>query len=254
MVRVTRNRTLKVLALLMILITMRQWHTTTITVTTGNNLPRAGRRLETQITNGKNAVTRNVLRKVHSTSSMDAQMPSASTRRCHFSAIPLDVEVWSKAAIGNYFWEHIFEQSTDVDPTLTMTQSGVWTSSTPSPADLHSTGPSCSNRSVRIRFRTGYGLQHQVVQQHASRKVANVILILNGHEPALAQRAASWLDIIPTIAGIKHVGLIVHGSETCNNDWLLPYLRSAAYNIRFVFITYNTPMIDNVSIFQWFVQ
>ena len=64
--------------------------------------------------------------------------------------------------------------------------------------------------------------------------------------------------MIPTMPSIEGVGIILHGSETCDNDWLRPFLRNETgdigteqYKIRFVFVTYATDLIDNVNVFQW---
>ena len=48
-----------------------------------------------------------------------------------------------------------------------------------------------------------------------------------------------------------HPFKIVHGQESCRNDWLRQYLDDPRYRIRFAFVTYATDMIDDSRVFQW---
>lgn len=144
----------------------------------------------------------------------------------------IDVVVWNKAAIGMYFWSEVF--GADIEPQ--------------DPQLLRSSGTFILER-LRITFITGYGVQLQAMGVPPTTRI--LVLILNAHEPERESKAAEWLDATPAFKSILHVGLILHGQESCRNDWLKPYLVDSRYKLRFVFVTYATDLIDNKLVFQW---
>lgn len=112
--------------------------------------------------------------------------------------------------------------------------------------DDRASSPSPS--AAQLWFRSGWDVQQgsapQLEPQH-------LVLVLNGHDPKLARTAETWLNLIPTIPSLEGVVVLLHGSETCRNDWFRPYLQSSKYKIRGAFVTYATDLIDNVTVFQW---
>ena len=148
------------------------------------------------------------------------------------------MEIWGKAAIGLFLWEHVLKG------TLEERLGGIW-----------SYGSKKIGR-FKFRFRTGAG----VVPEKVPRDVANLVLVLNGREPAKQQFARMWLDFIADLivnnnenhpSALKNVGVVLLGREDCDNDWILPYMTRAGGVLKFAFVVYDTSLVDDVDIFQW---
>ena len=42
------------------------------------------------------------------------------------------------------------------------------------------------------------------------------------------------------------------GDEQCKNEWLLPYIHTKNSSaLKFVYLVYDSPMVDNVTVFQF---
>lgn len=130
---------------------------------------------------------------------------------------PLKVEVWGKAAIGNYLFQHVLAGW--VESRL----GGVW----------HYGEARCGN--LQFRYRTGHGVRPSKVPQDAQ----HVVLVLNAHETHMEKEAMKWMDLLPKLAKLQHAVLVLHAREDCENDWLRPYLKSPAHKLRAVFMTYG---------------
>lgn len=144
----------------------------------------------------------------------------------------IEVAVWSRAAIGNYFWSEVFGQTVGAQDGGTLT----------------STGQFVLGR-VRVRYITGYGVQ---INAMPTAETKLLVLILNTHTPSRVQQGVQWLEAVRTrFTNVQHLGLIVHGQESCRNHWLRPYLDDPRYRIRFAFVTYATDLIDDSRVFQW---
>lgn len=141
----------------------------------------------------------------------------------------LNVEVWGKAAIGLYLWEHILEG------TLEERMGGVW-----------SYGVKTINN-IRLTFRTGPG----VLPDQAPKDTENLLLVLNGREPEKVDFAVSWLRSLHNFPDLQNVGLVLLGNEKCNNSWLQPFLHYNGGRVKFVFLVYDSPEIDDVTFYQW---
>ncbi|XP_041350136.1 ribitol-5-phosphate xylosyltransferase 1-like [Gigantopelta aegis] len=139
------------------------------------------------------------------------------------------VEVWGKAAIGLYLWEHIFNSQ------LEQKLGGVWSFGV---KKIHS---------IKFRFRTGPG----VIPSKVPRDTENLVLVLNGRETSKIDFAKLWLDFLPTLPNLKNAAVIILGNEQCRNDWLKPYLRSKGGPVKLFFLTYDSPDIDNTDFYQW---
>ena len=162
------------------------------------------------------------------------------------------VEIWGKAAIGLFLWEHVLKG------TLEERLGGIW-----------SYGSKKVGR-FKFRFRTGAG----VVPEKVPRDIVNLVLVLNGRESAKQQFARMWLDFVadlivnknvenkqdgaenhngdnPSSSTLKNVGVVLLGREDCDNDWLLPYMTRAGGVVKFAFVVYDTNLVDDVDIFQW---
>ncbi|XP_013794648.1 transmembrane protein 5-like [Limulus polyphemus] len=139
------------------------------------------------------------------------------------------IEIWGKAAIGLYLWEHIFNGK------LEKKMKGVW---------------SYGYRKIenfKFKFRTGPGL----IPLKAPSDVENLILILNGRNEEKVTFAKVWLEFLPKLKYLKNVALVLLGNEQCHNDWLLPYMSFNGGRVNVTFLVYDSPLIDNVHFFQW---
>ncbi|XP_029827594.2 ribitol-5-phosphate xylosyltransferase 1 [Ixodes scapularis] len=140
------------------------------------------------------------------------------------------VEIWSKAAIGLYLWEHI------LNGRLEPKGGGAWSYGFRKIAD------------IKFKFRTGPGIVPSTVPQDAT----HVVLVLNGRAPEKVAAARTWLDALPGFRKLRGVAVVLLGSEACSgNSWLLPYLRSRGGPVAAAFIVYDTALVDDAEVFQW---
>ncbi|KAK3601759.1 hypothetical protein CHS0354_016123 [Potamilus streckersoni] len=139
------------------------------------------------------------------------------------------VEIWGKAAIGLYLWEHVLEGP------LEKKLGGVWSYGT----------KTVSN--ITFRFRTGPG----VIPVKVPRETENLVLVLNGREPSKVEYAQLWLNSLPNFPHLKNVAVVLLGNEKCVNDWIKPYTEKGGGQVKFVFLVYDSPDIDNRTFFQW---
>ncbi|XP_028903754.1 ribitol-5-phosphate xylosyltransferase 1 isoform X3 [Ornithorhynchus anatinus] len=145
----------------------------------------------------------------------------------------LRVQIWGKAAIGLYLWQHIFEGP--LEPTDVKAQ---WREGNLKAGRTH------------FSFITGPA----VAPGYFSVEVENVVLVLNGREETKISFATQWLLYIKTLIQaqkLQHVAVVLLGNEQCNNDWISPYLRSHGGFVDLLFITYDNPWVNDQDVFQW---
>ncbi|XP_013401373.1 UDP-D-xylose:ribitol-5-phosphate beta1,4-xylosyltransferase-like [Lingula anatina] len=140
-----------------------------------------------------------------------------------------NIELWGKAAIGLYLWEHI------MNSTLEDRLGGVWQYG------------SKRIQNLIFRFRTGPG----VVPHKAPKDVENLVLVLNGREQSKIDFAKIWLDSLSTFEKLKNVAVILLGNEQCDNEWIKQYLVQNGGLVKLVFLVYDSPDVDNVNFYQW---
>uniref|UniRef100_A0A8D2DHV7 Ribitol xylosyltransferase 1 n=1 Tax=Sciurus vulgaris TaxID=55149 RepID=A0A8D2DHV7_SCIVU len=143
------------------------------------------------------------------------------------------VQIWGKAAIGLYLWEHIFEGL--LDPTDVTAQ---WREGKSIVGNTH------------YSFITG----PSIVPGYFPTDVSNVVLVLNGREKAKISHATQWLFFAKTLKKtqkLQHLAVVLLGNEHCDNDWILQFLKRNGGLVELLFITYDSPWINNVDIFQW---
>lgn len=58
-----------------------------------------------------------------------------------------------------------------------------------------------------------------------------------------------WLDYALSLPHPISIGLLVVGDPACQNEWLHPYVNRS--EIKFIFLVYDSPLIDNKKIFSW---
>ncbi|CAN7937232.1 unnamed protein product [Ixodes hexagonus] len=151
-------------------------------------------------------------------------MRSNASRQAH------TVEIWGKAAIGLYLWEHI------LNGRLEPKGGGAWSYGFRRIGD------------IKFKFRTGPGVALSTVPQDAT----HVLLVLNGRAPEKVSAARAWLDALPTFRKLRGVAVVLLGSEACSgNAWLLPYLKSRGGPVAAAFVVYDTALVDDAEVFQW---
>ncbi|XP_002740319.1 ribitol-5-phosphate xylosyltransferase 1-like [Saccoglossus kowalevskii] len=139
------------------------------------------------------------------------------------------VEVWGKAAIGHYFWEHILEGK------LESKMNGIWHYGFK------------KERNIKFKFRTGPG----VIPSKAPVDVQYLILLINGRAPDKIDFAHLWLQHLSTLSELQKTAVLLLGNEQCDNDWFLPYMRQHGGLVDHLFIVYDSPMIDSIYIHPW---
>ncbi|KAL0968492.1 hypothetical protein UPYG_G00267570 [Umbra pygmaea] len=143
------------------------------------------------------------------------------------------VQIWGKAAIGLYLWEHILEGS--LTPTDLTAQ---WRE-----GEIHA-------GKIDFSFYTGPA----VIQGHVPLDTDSVVLVLNGREQQKISYATRWLQHVQTLMqvhAVRRVAVVLLGSERCTNDWLSPYLRSHGGFVDLLFLVYDSPWVNDKDVFQW---
>ncbi|XP_038621236.1 ribitol-5-phosphate xylosyltransferase 1 [Tachyglossus aculeatus] len=145
----------------------------------------------------------------------------------------LRVQIWGKAAIGLYLWQHIFEGLLE-------------------PTDVKAQWREGSLKAGRTHFSFITG--PAVAPGYFSVEVENVVLVLNGREETKISFATQWLLYTKTLVQaqrLQHLAVVLLGNEQCNNDWISPYLRSHGGFVDLLFITYDSPLVNDQDVFQW---
>lgn len=145
------------------------------------------------------------------------------------NATLIEVEIWGKAAVGLYLWEHIIEGP------LEERLGGVW-----------SYGQK-QIRNIRFAFRTGPG----VVPDKVPKQTRNVVLVINGREPKKVEFAKAWLDSLASFPNLRHVAVVILGNERCENEWLFSYMQNNGGLVQVAFVVYDIPYADANTFHQW---
>ncbi|XP_054844939.1 ribitol-5-phosphate xylosyltransferase 1 [Eublepharis macularius] len=145
----------------------------------------------------------------------------------------LRVQIWGKAAIGLYLWQHIFEGLLE-------------------PADVSAQWREGSLKAGKSFFSFITG--PSVVPGYFSVESANVVLVLNGREEGKISYATQWLHYVQTLVQtrkLQHVAVVLLGNEQCRNEWIYPYLKNYGGFVELLFLIYDSPMVNEEDIFQW---
>ena len=149
------------------------------------------------------------------------------------------VEIWSKAAIGDYLWEHVLGGK------ITQKRSD---GSLYGFKRIHQT---------KFKFRSAINLNLEslryFVQQNLDQP-KRLVLVLNGRDEIKVKGAIEWLDEIRSLSAehpLLKTGLLILGNETCHNEWLKSYLKSAGGPLSFAFVVYDWEEVDDEEVFQW---
>ena len=151
-----------------------------------------------------------------------------------------DIELWSKASIGDYLWEHILRATIQRTVGNGYYRFGKKT-----------------DQNLVFRFRSGYSITPTVLGEFVSEKLSklnkvNLILVLNGRTKANVQTSEAYLNqLYPFKEAGLQLGVVLLGNENCFNGWIKPHLQSNGGHVRFLFVVYDWQQVDNVNVFQW---
>ncbi|XP_072124336.1 ribitol-5-phosphate xylosyltransferase 1 isoform X1 [Mobula birostris] len=143
------------------------------------------------------------------------------------------VQIWGKAAIGLYLWQHILG-----GPLMPSEVTAHWREGELKAGDIY------------FRFYTGPA----VVPGRISLDTENLVLVLNGREEGKIKFATQWLHYVQTLHQmhkLKHSAVVLLGNEQCDNDWIEPYLRKHGGFIDLIFLVYDSPWVNEVDVYQW---
>ncbi|XP_067906448.1 ribitol-5-phosphate xylosyltransferase 1 isoform X2 [Heterodontus francisci] len=143
------------------------------------------------------------------------------------------VQIWGKAAIGLYLWQHILGGQL-----------------TPSDVTAHWREGELKAGNLHFRFYTGPA----VVPGHIPLDTENLVLVLNGREERKIKFATQWLHYVQTLLQthkLQHVAVVLLGNEECDNDWIEPYLRKHGGFIELLFLVYDSLWVDKEDVYQW---
>ncbi|XP_041113991.1 ribitol-5-phosphate xylosyltransferase 1 isoform X1 [Polyodon spathula] len=143
------------------------------------------------------------------------------------------VQIWGKAAIGLYLWEHILEGQLE-------------------PADAAAQWREGELRSGKLHFSFYTG--PAVVPGHIPLDTDSVLLVLNGREEQKISYATQWLQHVQTLVQahqVLHVAVVLLGNEQCNNNWIEPYLRKHGGFVDLLFLVYDSPWVNEKDVYQW---
>ncbi|XP_054166106.1 ribitol-5-phosphate xylosyltransferase 1-like [Oppia nitens] len=144
----------------------------------------------------------------------------------------MTIEIWSKAAIGLYLWQHILRGQIE-----TRTENNAYISG------------SVKVNEFKFKFRSGPLLITESLQ-HLSAQ--NLILVLNGRDKDKIRFATEWIEGVKIVKDkIANIGIVMLGDEDCHNNWIKPYIESNGGFIKFLFVVYDWKAIDNHDIYQW---
>lgn len=56
---------------------------------------------------------------------------------------------------------------------------------------------------------------------------------------------------MPAFENLRTMAVVLLGDEKCNNNWILQYMKTNGGTIDFVFLTYDSNLIDDENFYQW---
>ncbi|XP_056138181.1 ribitol-5-phosphate xylosyltransferase 1 [Lampris incognitus] len=143
------------------------------------------------------------------------------------------VQIWGKAAIGLYLWEHILEGPLNpTDKVAQWREGGIQLGK------------------IDFSFYTGPA----VVQGHVPLDMNSLVLVLNGREQQKISYSTRWLEHVHTLVQahtVSHVAVVLLGNEQCANDWISPYLKRNGGFVDLLFLVYDSPWVNDKDVFQW---
>jgi len=79
----------------------------------------------------------------------------------------------------------------------------------------------------------------------------HLLLVLDVGEPAAMSKASALLSSLNQKPFPTHLGVVLLGNAQCDNSWLLPHMAQNGGKVKFAFLVYDSPNIDNNVFYQW---
>ncbi|XP_039262920.2 ribitol-5-phosphate xylosyltransferase 1-like [Styela clava] len=158
-----------------------------------------------------------------------SQVPRDRTLNVDSHQEQCEFAIWDTCGLGIYLWRNILHGE--------ITQYNLnngWIQS------------SLKTDNFSIKYNLGYGLTPDYALTPSN---PNIVLVVNARDTNLIPNAKLWVDHVLKSAYIEKVAIILLGSETCDNDWLQPYLQQS--RIKCVFMVYDSTLVDDELVFQW---
>ncbi|XP_056409682.1 ribitol-5-phosphate xylosyltransferase 1-like, partial [Hyla sarda] len=136
-------------------------------------------------------------------------------------------------SLGHYLWQHILEGPLE-----------------PADETAHWREGKLQIGRNGISFITGPA----VVPGYFSVEAQNVVLVLNGREEGKISFASQWLHYTQTLVEnhkLRHVAVVLLGSEQCNNNWIFPYLKKNGGFVEVLYLVYDSTWINDSDVYQW---
>lgn len=150
-------------------------------------------------------------------------------RETKSNALDRRVQVWSKAAIGQYLWKHILNGS------LELINNGFYQN-----GNITISG-------ITFNYFSGPGY----IQTTLPQNVRYLILVLNGRTFENSIKAREWLDYLYRLQSLRKLAVFLLGNENCEDIWIVKYLKSKGGIIDVLYIVYDSPLVDDKEVFQW---
>ena len=144
------------------------------------------------------------------------------------TAVPtyIQVDIQSRAPIGEYLWNHIIEGKKELY--LTHHQ------------DIYKG----NKNGVTFTFQSG--------KSEISSYSSNLVLIIDGSSQLKQKKEEMWLNDRLNSHTPKTLFIVILGDHNCtNNQWIIPYLSSNGGSIDAVFIVRDPFIKDDNEVFPW---
>ncbi len=136
------------------------------------------------------------------------------------------VDIQSRAPIGEYLWNHLIEGKKEL-----LSHQVIYK------------GTKTVN-GINFTFQSG---KSEIISYSP-----NLVLIIDGSSQLKREKEKMWLDDILISHTPKTLFLVILGDHDCSkNQWIIPYLSSNGGSIDAVFIVRNKLITDENEIFQW---
>ena len=143
----------------------------------------------------------------------------------------INVEIWGKAAIGEYLWAHILEGKSEVE------------------RDGYTRIGNLITEGFNFTYRNGFPVNPATVPQDT--KFA--VLVINGMSEEKKKASLVWLEAIHSgkFKSLQKTIVVILGDEQCRNEWLYPYMESRGGPISAAFVVFDSMIVDGQEFFQW---
>lgn len=183
-----------------------------------------------------NCVILFLLRNIHGNEALTDQQQQKSESHITLNniistttATYIQVDIQSRAHIGEYLWNHIIEGKKELY--LTHQHQDIY---------------------KRNKTVNGITFTFQSGKSEISSYSTNLVLIIDGSSQLKQKKEEMWLNERLNSHTPKTLFVVILGDHNCtNNQWIIPYLSSHGGSIDAVFIVRDPFIKDDNEFFQW---